>query len=102
MVLPNVDNVFDKLNAFVNKTSGYLQSWSGQYSGKSEDPDDYTPRKNLECIEQIMIQDDKLFQHMLRLEKKLGEHQDNKDMQKELTISYANVLLDMIDDKNDK
>lgn len=91
-------NAFYKnMNKFIEKSSGYLKSWSdSSTTNQSENADDYMPKKHIQVIEQLLLKDPLLSDQLINLNNKLRPLENNEERKKGMVKSYASVLSEKI------
>lgn len=96
----NVKGIIDHLNTFISQTGNYLQGEEKNNTWESDNPKDFLPKKNLKCIEQILMAKGQLLKDLMRLQEKLENSEKDEENKRELTRLYAEELGKLI--KNEK
>lgn len=92
----HVKGIIDHLNSFISQTGNYLQGKSETNTWESDNPKDFLPKKNLKCIEQILIENGRLSKELMRLQDKLETGDKDEVSKRELTRLYVEEIFQLI------
>jgi len=82
---------YNEMSDFVDDTGKAIKAWSDSLTGKSDNPDDYLPRKHLKQIEDILVYDPRLADELVKMGEQLRKNND-ENRRKELVLAYAPIL----------
>lgn len=86
-----VNYFYSNMLTFIDNTAHELNKIANGFSGKSDNPEDYLSKQNLQSIEKMYLNDPVFVNLMITIGKKLKTIK-NKDRKKALTIAYANEI----------
>lgn len=82
---------YNEMSDFIDDTGKAVKSWSDNLSGRSDNPDEYLPRRNLKQIEGILVNDKKLGRELAKMGQQLRESKTT-ERKEELLQAYSQIL----------